>query len=218
MNKDSLQNLSKLDHVTATIVYKMDQVGLFHYNKLTYLFEYFFIKNFGKRYTGEYFIKITHGPVIPNYKNHIKRLSSLNIVEFDAKDLNFWEIDDDHRHQAVLIRKSSETANAIISEKCIYSLIKQIIEKFGQLSVNELEKIVYKTEPMKNYLASPYKKKTGGYVLKGDCIKISKYKSPKTEGRRRALEHVQKYPAVDFELQKQFAKELAYLETMRPQV
>ncbi len=71
MKTDTQNDITNLDCVTATIVNLLGSVGLFHYNKLASLFEYFYIKNFGKRYTEEYFVKLPHGPVIRDYKKQI---------------------------------------------------------------------------------------------------------------------------------------------------
>ena len=79
---------SQLDQVTATIVYQLERVGVYHYNKLTYLTEYLFIKNFGKRLTNEKFIKLPHGPVITNYRKQIASLQSRSIVNVDLDELN----------------------------------------------------------------------------------------------------------------------------------
>ena len=61
-------DIEKLESVLIYLVYKSNEIGVYHLNKLTYLFEYFYIKNFGERFTKEYFLKYPHGPVISNYK------------------------------------------------------------------------------------------------------------------------------------------------------
>ena len=46
------RDFNRLSQVSATIVSEMNDVGIYHFNKLTYLFEYFFIKNFGAKLVG----------------------------------------------------------------------------------------------------------------------------------------------------------------------
>ena len=211
-------NFSSLDKVCATTVYIMENVGVFHYNKLAYLFEYFFIKNFGHRYSKEQFIKLPHGPVIMKYKKQITFLSKLNVFDVNETELNKKRKLEDDINIKISIKSNKNTKNFIISESSIFSLLFNIIEKFGFLSVTDLENEVYKTSPMKKYIelsSSGFKKESGGYILKG-CIAISKYKNSVTEGRKLALKHIQKYPTIDFNLQKELANDLSDMEYMRP--
>lgn len=220
MSKIINTELTNLDLVTSSIVDVMGKVGLFHYNKLTYLFEYFFIKNFGERYTKEYFIKLPHGPVISNYKKQINKLFALGLVNVDFDNLNYKRAVDDYSYDKVLIEKSEQTKIAIIPEENVMMLLKKIINLYGNLNTKELEQIVYQTKPIKNYINAQRqgkKKSKGGYILK-DCIKLSEYRNIVTEGRKIALKHIQENPSIDFNLQNEVAKELSDLEKLRPQV
>jgi len=217
MSKASEPQLSNLDRVTATIVHEMGEVGLYHYNKLTYLFEYFYIKNFASRYTKEQFPKLPHGPVISNYKRQIRDLHGLNVIKTDLDELKRYRKMDDY-HGEILIECVPNTKIYMVSEEIVYSLIVQIVQKFGAMSTAELEEVVYRTTPLINFQNNPYKLKKGGYVLAGDCIKMKDYKNSVTEGRKLAIKHLQKYPEVDEELQLKLAKELQYLEALRPEI
>jgi hypothetical protein len=46
----------RLDRVVATMLDELREIGVFYYNKLLCLFEYFFIRNLAERYTGEEYI------------------------------------------------------------------------------------------------------------------------------------------------------------------
>ena len=86
---------SKLIAVGATLLSLNGELGLFQYNKLVYLFEYFYIKNFGKRFTKEVFMKLPHGPVIVEYKKHISYLINKGIAKGDLSILaEKREVDD----------------------------------------------------------------------------------------------------------------------------
>lgn len=211
-------SLTNLDIVTATIVYEMEHVGVFHYCKLTYLFEYFFIKNFGTRYTKEHFIKLPHGPVISNYKRQISKLYDHNILQVDVDEFNRVKGLDDY-NETVTISPATESANYLIPERMAYALLLQVLREYGSLTVRELEEVVYKTSPVIKYchgVEEGFKPRTGGYVLKGDCIRMKDHKNCKTKGREIALKHLRKYPTVNFETQKELVKELKDLEQMRP--
>jgi len=212
--------LTKLDRVTATVVHLLGSVGLFHYNKLTYLFEYFHIKNFGLRYTKDYFIKLPHGPVITNYKKQIINLHKKQLVAINEEELTQKrKLEDDYYYSSVQIESTGNTGDAVVQESLVYSLINQTVLKFGNLSINELEAFVYETEPVKKYLRKAregFKKPSGGYVLKGDCLRMRDHDNAVTRGRKIAQEHLQKYPNIDFAQQRIHAEELSTLALMRP--
>jgi Protein of unknown function (DUF4065) len=206
-----------LDKVTASIVYLMNSVGVYQYNKFAYLFEYFFIKNFGGRYTGEGFIKLPHGPAISGYKKQILTIANKKLFDVDVERLNIsYPIDDDRNLQSILVRKNENTHQLLITEPQVMGLVDVIVQKFGDKSIDELESIVYSTSPVKNFQTNPFKKQKGGYVLAGDCVRMRDYKNPVTDGRMMALKHLRKFPTVDYELQNKLAEELAPLQKMRP--
>ena len=212
-------NITPLDRTTATIVYIMKEVGILHYNKITYLFEYFFIKNFGERYTKEKFIKLPHGPVISNYKKQIINLANLKLFDTDVKKISENSSLDDAVLDRIPINENENTGKFIIKEKMVFSLLKRIIDKYGYLPKEKIEEIVYKTPPVKNYLRKVKtgfkRRETGGYILT-DCIRMSDYKNPITKGRMLALKHLQKYPHINYKLQKELAEEFSDLEKLRP--
>jgi hypothetical protein len=120
----------------------------------------------------------------------------------------------------VTVQRNDHTNELTIQEGLVYSLLDQIVSRFGHLSIPELEAFVYETEPVKKYLAkvkTGFKKSTGGYVLRGDCIKIGDHNNPVTQGRQLALVHLQKYPSINFEQQLFYSQELASLSLLRPQ-
>lgn len=218
MDKKLHEKLTNLDIISATIVNEMKSIGIYRYNKIIYLFEYFFVKNFGFRYLNEKFIKYPHGPVISNYKKQIRKLYELGIYDVDVDELNKKRIFDDYVYQEILIKSTSKTSELITNNIEIFTLINAIINKFGNLSIDELEEIVYKTSPLKNYMEKfemGWKKKTGSYIL-SDCIKPSSYITSKTQGRKLALMHLSKYPEINFELQKKMSEEVSDLIKMRP--
>lgn len=208
-------SLDKIDNVCATIVNELGSVGLYHINKITFLFEYFYIKNFATRYTGEKFIKIPHGPVIANYKKRIEKLVKSGILKADLHDLNKSKSLDD-KNKKVPIEKGKDISKALIQNKLIFSLILKIIDKYAHLQVEDLEKIVYKTTPMLNFKKSPFKKSNGSYVLSGDCIRMKDYLSAKTKGRVAAQKHLDKYNYVIYDQEKLYQKEFEYLSQLRP--
>lgn len=218
MSKKLNQEFSNIDIVSATIVNEMKSIGVYRYNKLVYLFEYFFIKNFGCRYLKENFIKYPHGPVISNYKMQIKKMHDIDIYEVDINELNKKRTFDDYNYLKILIKSTYKTNDVATPNIQIYQLILEIVDKFGNLPADELEKIVYQTSPIINYLekfAMGFKKETGGYIFP-DCIRQSDYVTPKTKGRKLALKHLSKYPEINFELQKKMSEEVSDLIKMRP--
>jgi len=209
--------LTNLDRVTATIVNRKSGIGLYHYNKLTYLVEFLFIKNFGKRLSGEKFIKYPHGPVIANYHKQIEKLCGHSIFSVDLKELRKKRSFEDSEKAKVSIQKTGTTEEYLYPTSIVQDFIYGVVDKYGEYSTDELERIVYSTAPVINYKNSLFKKVTGGYVLVGDCITMKDYKNPITEGRKRALEHLEKYPTVNWKQQKELIKEFAPLENLRPQ-
>jgi len=218
MEKFTRSDLSNLDRVTATIVHEMGKIGLFHYNKLTYLFEYFFIKNFGCRYTKEEFIKLPHGPVISNYKTQITNLIRHGVFSGNIAEIHkSRKLDDDKRIKTTIL-STELTSQYTVQENGIIILIRQIVNKYGHLSVDDLEDVVYQTNPVKKYLSNPFKQKTGGYILKNDCLKMKSYRTKEAEGRRLARKHLKKYPVEKKENKKILEEEYDNLIPMRPSV
>jgi len=192
--------ITLLDRVTATIVFELGKVGLFHYNKLTFLFEYFFIKNFGERYTKEFFVKLPHGPVIPNYKKQISHLAGEGIYFADLsliKSSRKLYVDDFH-FRKIEIAKTEITGDFIIQERIVHELLLKVLDKFAGLSVANLERLVYKTQPMIRFAEiSRFKKGKAPYIL-NDCIKMVDFKDKRAvRGRKLYLEHIRKYPTVN---------------------
>ncbi len=210
----------KLDSVMATFVSELGEIGIFHFNKLAYLFEYLFIKNFGKRYTKEQFVKLPHGPVVINYKKYISDLKCRNLVDVDLKSLKVKRLlDDDLAYERVSISQTIATHECIVKNPVVYRLVKKVAETYGTLSSREIEKAVYATNPVRsilNKISEGQLKKTGTYILNGNGIRMKDYDSLKTKSRRAYLDHVEKYPTVKVNLQKKLSKELSFLSEMRP--
>jgi len=216
---ESLQR-SKLDRVTSTIVYELEKVGIYHYNKLTYLFEYLFIKNFGTRFTKEKFIKLPHGPVISNYKKQITELTKLNyyVTNLDMLNKN-RKLEDDYLIRKIYIYRNDNTQKLILENKMIYDFLLKILDKYAHLKVEELEEIIYKTLPVKKYIEKMkkgFRKPTGGYVINNN-ISIKKFVNDISKARRMLLEHAEKYPFINYEQQKKYEEEFSYLEKLRPE-
>jgi hypothetical protein len=207
---------NNLNQVAATILFFVQELGVYHYNKLIYLFEYFHIKNFGKRYTKELFIKYPHGPVIIDYKGHIESLVEKRIANTDLTNLQKNRSLDEGYSGKISIYKAESTEEFAFRDVMLLSFTRELCDKFSTMSIESLESFVYSTAPMKNYLNSPFKKATGGYILTGDCIKISDHKNPTTEGRRKALHHLQTYPEIDYVQHRQLAEEFSSLSSLRP--
>ncbi len=215
--------MNNLDKVTCTIVDEMGAVGLYHYNKLTYLFEYLFIRNFGKRYTGEYFPKLPHGPVITDYKKQIKNLVESGIVSTDIPLLmerRKLDEEEDFDRPKIFISKTDFTHQHVVEESDLKLFVRLILSRYSRLSTSQLEKAVYQTAPVikcQENIKRGFQNRTGAYVLK-NCIKISDFNNSITRGRLLALEHSRKHPGINFELQKKHAEELSCLEKLRPQI
>ncbi|MBX2976426.1 MAG: SocA family protein [Ignavibacteriaceae bacterium] len=208
-----------LDRVAASIVYNLDSVNVFHYNKLIYLFEYLFIKNFGVRYTQEKFTKLPHGPVVSRYKHQIKKLTEENIFRTDIEKLMKDKEYSKSCAVKILIGSTSDTKNLIIKEKFVADFIQKVIERYSGYSATELEKIVYKTPPMQKLLSQlkmGYKKETGSYILK-DGIRFSDYRDSVTRGRLLALEHSINNPEINTDLHIRLNEELSFMKKLRPE-
>lgn len=209
-----------LDSLTATLLLESGSVGLFHYNKLAYLSEFLFIKNFGARYTGELFLKLPHGPVIAGYKKQIMRLSKDGVLVVDLDKLNSKRtLKEDDYNLPVKIRATDGTKEISVKERIIRDFIKQVVQKYGELSTTDIERAVYNTEPVKKYLqlaASGFRKQIGGYILKSDCIRIKDYKDAQSEGRLTYLQHICKHPTVSPDIQRKVASEFDDLNGLRP--
>ncbi len=212
-------NQDRLDRVTTTIVHELGEVGIFQYNKLAYLFEYFYIKNFGRKYTGEDFVKQKHGPVITTYKKQIKRLQAKGWVSVDIDALTQDRRVDDYHFPKIKITKAGVTQSALVEDKGVHGFLMSVLTKFGKLDAQELERFVYQTRPLVNYerlQMSGRKRTIGGYIL-DNCITQKEFDSPRAQGRRLALEHLNKYKDPDFAQQEKDAEEFSFMEKMRPE-
>jgi len=216
-----IQFLTSLNQVTSTIVYELKKVGIYHYNKLTYLFEYLFIKNFGTRYTNEKFIKLPHGPVISNYKKQITDLTQLHFYNTNLEELNKSRklVEDDYAMK-IYIYSNDNTKELLINNLMVYDFLLRVLEKYAYLNTDDLEKIIYNTLPMKKYIEKMkkgFKKPTGGYVLDSSNISVKECAGELSKARKILLKHVEKYPFVNLEQQKKFEEEFSYLEKLRPE-
>jgi hypothetical protein len=208
----------KLVAVVSTLLMFCREVGLFHYNKLVYLFEYFHIKNFGERFTKEVFCKLPHGPVIVNYKAQIKDMVDLGLAETDLSELREKREVDDFVYPKVRIAGTPNAADRALTDPILLEFTRTLCQKFCILSVADLEAFVYATDPIKKYLGSGFKKEIGGYILAGDCIRIKDYSGPLEKGRAKLRKHIVQHPSIDHEQQKRFAEEFSSLARMRPGV
>ncbi|MBL1212449.1 MAG: DUF4065 domain-containing protein [Ignavibacteriae bacterium] len=206
----------------CTIVYLMGKVGIFHFNKLLYLLEYHFIKKYGCRFTGEQFVKITHGPVVTNYKQKINYLFKSGYVTTDIETLKMKRrLEDDKAASRIPICSNDNTENYLLDNPIAFNLLRNIVDKYGGLPVDDLERIVYSTEPVINYVDaaafSPFVKEKGGYVLKSPHIKIREQKERIPEWKKMALKHMQKFPTVkDPQQMKEDYEDFKNLEYLRP--
>jgi hypothetical protein len=210
------RNDSLLQQVGATIILLSSPLGIFHYNKLVYLFEYHYIKNFGRRFTKEVFLKYPRGPVITGYKEHLVQLAEMGGAGIDLKKLSKQRSLDDVYNEKVPITVTDRTVEFIVQNPIIFSFIKSLCERFASKSVDELQKIVYETEPMKKYVKSPYKKSTGGYILCAECIRLSDHSNPISEGRRKAQEYLEQHPDIDYAQHRNLAGDFSDLAALRP--
>jgi hypothetical protein len=214
-------DISKLNSVTSTIVASLGNVGLFHYNKLTYLFEYFFIKNYGERYTKEQFIKYPKGPVIANYKDQICTLVKEDIFETDIKNLKEKRklITDDYNSK-VRVFSTDKTEDLVLNDPDAYSLLIKVIDKYSKYNVEDLGNLVYKTPPVLNYLLNQkrgYVKTTGGYVLNSNNIKINSLKREVPEHILMSRKHFLNYKNIDETQHAKDVEEFRFMEKLRPQ-
>lgn len=205
----------RLTDVSVSIVNLLGNVGVYKFNKLTYLFEYFFIKNFGQRYTKEYFIKLPHGPVIKDYKHFITSLYDKKLIDTNIAQLkNKRKFEDDIEITTSI--KSLNRGYIYIHENIVSGLLRQVVYKYAEMSIPELEKIVYQTVPVKRYLENNYKQDIGGYVLDGSGVTMKDYNTARINGRKLYLKHISKFPDYNPELHARLAKECADMEKLRP--
>jgi hypothetical protein len=207
---------AKLLAVGSTLLHLCDQLGLYHYNKLVYLFEYFHIKNFGSRFTKEVFSKFPHGPVIVGYKQHIETLVRSGMASADIEQLHEKRDVDDIIYPKFLIESTEQTTEHVLGDPLLYDFARALCQKFAPMSVTELESFVYSTKPLIAFQKSPFKKETGGYILTGDCIKLKDHLGPLQRGRAMLKKHLEEYPTSDYEQQKRFAEEFGWMSGMRP--
>jgi hypothetical protein len=213
------RDVNKLNNVMATIVQELGEVGVFHFNKLAYLFEYFYIKNFGKRYTKEQFCKLPHGPVISGYKKYISDLKKRQLINVDLDNLMKKRTLDDLQLEKIKITKTDKTFEGTIKNPELYKFIKQLANKFGKLTTPEIEEAVYSTPPVakiKQAIENGLLKETGSYILKGNGIRMKDYRNGRNKSRLAYMKHLEKYPKVNKPLQKELREELAYLTKLRP--
>lgn len=213
------EGFEPIDLVTVTIVNELNETGVFKYNKLAYLVEYLFIKNFATRLSGENFIKLPHGPVIGNYKKQIYKIYNEGIYDLDIDVLCEKRKVDDDMAMKLPVRIKQADSKLVIKDCAILDFIKKVLNKYSGYSSEELEKIVYRTPPMVKFmeaLRNGFKTATGSYILK-DCITLKEYKTPVTLGRLEYLKHIEKYPNVRDGQYEQFYNEFKILERMRPE-
>ncbi len=206
-----------LDSVTTTIVELMGSVDLYHYNKLAFLFEYFYIKNFGTRFTEEQFTKLPHGPTINSYKKQIQQLAEKGIVSVPLDDLKKLRTVDEKLHDAVFISKTEKTTENSIQSGSARKLIESVVSKFGNMSHAQLEAFVYATPPLKKYMASMGKfglKQYGSPVLDSRCIKISDY-SNETSKARKFIAKLEPRPRMTPEQREKYDKEFDWMQSLK---
>lgn len=222
MKKAKEIHKARLNAITINIVNELGKVGVFRYNKLTYLFEYLFIKNYGERYTHQMFPKLPHGPVIGNYKKVILNQCEDGFIDADVKVLKLTrKLSDDRpeKKETIWLKKTSLSKDILIPEKTVYNFLLRVLDKYGSLSDDEIEELVYKTSAVINYekqYEAGFKSKTGGFVLESDCIKINSSDSIDFKARQFAIKHELKHPDVNTEQQSLLYYDLAYLEQLRP--
>jgi hypothetical protein len=220
MLKNPKINYPLLQQVISEFFRKREHIGVYHFNKILYLFEYFYIKNTGKRFLKEPFIKLPHGPVVSNYKRQLENLFNDGILIMDISELKKHRDIDSDRHIKLAIRKGYNINNYSIQDYTAFSILSHVIEKYSDLSIDELEQFVYHTEPVIRYQINSegYKmrKKIGGYVLRSPNINITKYKKTISEGAKLAAEHLKKYPTINIEQLNKDIEEFAFLEKLRP--
>jgi len=215
-----MKKLNSLKIVSSTIVALNEGIGVYHLNKLTYLFEYFFIKNFGRRYTGEKFVKLPHGPVIQSvtpYKDLISSLAEQSVIDTDVDEISKnRKLDDDYIYRKIPI-KPKNVESSLLTNPFLLDLAKNVVFKFGNLGVNDLEEFVYKTRPVVNYENNPYKKDVGGYVIVSDNIRLGDYKTETADYHYNLLKYYEDAPRMGAELHGKYSEEFSFLEKLRPE-
>ena len=216
-SRNSHRNDERLEQITVSIVNELNQVGVYHYNKLTFLFEYLFIKNFGTRYINELFLKLPHGPVISGYKNLITDQTKKALLLCNLDELNQKRKLDEDYYLKILITKTDGSERIQIEESIVKDFLLRVLEKYAHLDTDQLEEKIYNTTPVKKYLElaeKNFRKEIGGYVL--DCITFKQFKNKETEGRKIALQHFLNTKPATIEQLDKYQKEFEYLEYMRP--
>jgi len=101
------------------------------------------------------------------------------------------------------------TDTLVIKENIVRRFLSQMLVKYANLSVSELEELVYASKPMLEFKRiSKYKTGPAPYIL-NDCIKVKEFSDdPVVKGRRIYLKHIIKYPHVNLDIQKKYIKEL----------
>ena len=216
-SRNSHTNEERLEQITVNIVNELTEVGVYHYNKLTFLFEYLFIKNFGMKYTGESFLKLPHGPVIKGYKKIITDQTKKGLLSCDLEDLNLNRKLDEDYNLKIFITKTENGNSVKIEQSIVKEFLLKVLDKYAHLTTDQLEEKIYDTTPVKKYIEQfqkGFKKEIGGYVM--DCITIKQFNTQHTQGRRKALQHFLKSKPVSSEQLIKYQKEFQYLEYMRP--
>lgn len=217
---NSETGFTKLDLITTTIVDLLGKVTLFNYNKLAYLFEYFHIKNFASRFTGELFQKFPHGPVIKGYKEQITKLAESGYIEVDIAKLKKTRPVDGRNYEAIYIYSPEQHQKSFLTLDPIrISLLTKVVKKFGAMTSKEIEEAVYATEPIKLYaeqVAKGYRNEVGGYILKGDIVRMQDYKNDYVKGRTMAAKHFEKYPERNSKQEKLDMEDTKFFKLLRP--
>ncbi len=234
----------KLEAVTTSIVELKGEISLYYFNNLTYLFEYFFIKNFGCRYMNGLFIKQPNGPVISNYKQLIKTLVKKKLIQTDLDMLFQKHQDDNSLSIRVNIRAGAEIHNHQPLEPIVLDLLEQIVDKYGNLTIEDLKQLVEKTytkqqDAYNGITAGAAIGSTGlmsmfgnlfGGIVGGVVGALASYppsicdptlilrESSEKNGLRLYWEHSQQYPNTDAELQEKNKQEMRFFEALRPAI
>ncbi len=211
------RNEENLTRVTISIVNELKNVGIYHYNKLTYLFEYLFIKNFGMKFTGELFCKLPHGPVISDYKKYVVNQFKERLIFTDIDTFIQKRTLDDYNY-SIRIMNTENGEKITIQEPMIYDFLLRVLDKYSHLSVDELEEVVYQTSAVvkfENAVKQGWRKENGGYIL--DLLTIKNFINSKVLARQAALKHSRKYPKIDNDQYNNLTSEWNFLESMRPQ-
>lgn len=176
-------------------------VGMFHYSKLQYLFEFLYLKNYGERYTGERFVKYELGPVINEYKVQLLKLDELGILSVDRDALYRNAGVNKGSYITKRIEVGSRAQEFALTDERELKLLNGVIERFGNLSTDALKKVVYSTLPLK---LNP---KHNHEVLTDEVVEMI-VDNPIVQGKQMAEEHLKKYPTINQEKRAEFIHEL----------